>query len=63
MNINPEHCSNNETDVEWPMFLTQELRQQLIEAKIARVLATLDSRKKVKSVHVPNCNQTNCECH
>lgn len=63
MNVKLEHKSHLDHEYDWPLFLTQELRQQLIEAKIARVLATLDSRKKVKSVHVPNCNQTNCECH
>jgi len=46
---------------DWPMFLTSEQRDQLIQAKTNRVLVEIQRRKQSEKSHV-NCQDTHCEC-
>jgi len=61
MNVNPEHNKHTSHD-DWPTFLTPELRKKLIQAKIARVQATLESRDQ-QPMHKAACYEPNCACH
>jgi hypothetical protein len=44
---------------DWPLVLTPELRQQLIQEKIRRVREFV--RHRDQPVHT--CNETSCECN
>lgn len=57
MKIKLEHRDQQD----WPMFLTSEQRDQLIQAKTNRVLVEIQRRKQTESSHV-NCKHTHCEC-
>lgn len=63
MNNQLEHNTKPEHDDDWPMFLTPELKNQLIQAKTARVLATLNGRDRSTIIHSTTCNAIHCECH
>lgn len=52
------HVHSTETP-EWPMVLTPELRQQLLQEKINRVLAVV--KRRDRSTHV--CYETDCKCN
>lgn len=61
MNFNLEYDKNNGYE-DWPLFLTPELRERLIQAKIARIQNAFENRDR-QSKHKETCNETNCECH
>jgi len=61
MNIKPEHNKPVSRE-DWPTFLTPELRAKLIQAKIARVQAMIESRDH-NPRHTLSCYEPNCACH
>ena len=61
MNFKTEHNKHVGHD-DWPLILTPELRAKLIQAKIARVQATLENRDR-RVAHKENCNEADCACH
>jgi len=60
MNFKLEHDKQKD---EWPLFLTPDLRQKLIEAKLARVSAWLKIQDQVKDEINHICHGPHCECH
>ena len=60
MNMKPEHNKPASRE-DWPLVLTPELRARLIQAKIDRVQAMLDSRDRQKKHNT--CYEPNCACH
>ena len=61
MNIKTEHAKHASHD-DWPTTLTPELRAKLIQAKIARVQAMIESRNRQQK-HTSTCYEPNCACH
>lgn len=61
MNFKTEHTKHDRE--EWPMFLTPDLRQKLIEAKAARVLAMIKHRDQLHTDIKDKCHGPHCECH
>ena len=62
MNVKLEHKSHLDHEYDWPLFLTPELRAKLIEAKTARVLASIKQRERINAKHLESCRGTHCEC-
>jgi hypothetical protein len=60
MNLN-EHYRNHQPDQtwEWPLVLTPELRQQLIQEKFRRVREFV----KLRDQPMHTCHETHCECN
>ena len=61
MNIKLEHDKHSRD--EWPLFLTPDLRQKLLEAKIARVSAMMRNQDQAREQFKDACNGPHCECH
>ena len=61
MSIKTEH-NKHVGHEDWPTVLTPDLRAKLIQAKIARVQAMLDSRDRQQE-HTSTCYEPNCACH
>ena len=62
MNIKLEHDKHIDHD-NWPMFLTADLREKLIQAKIARVSAMIKRQDRVENEIKDLCSGPHCECH
>lgn len=61
MNFKTEHTKQVGHE-DWPTTLTPELRAKLIQAKIARVQAMIESRDR-QPKHTSTCYEPNCACH
>lgn len=53
-----QYHSHQDHITEWPLVLTPDLKQRLIQQKAERVQAFI----KLRDISTHNCHEANCQC-